>query len=216
MLHPDKQWHYETLARRATEALKKNDFDAVYVANSAEARDAVLSLMPQGATVGFGWSMSLQQIGLMEPLKAGEFRLINPPWVEDGMSREKRMPLRRQAAQADVFLAGTNAVTLDGKLVNVDSTGNRVAGMLFGPRKTILVVGANKVVRNLDEALDRAFSTAAPANARRLDYKTPCSITGVCNDCQSEERICRATVILHRMPRGVDVTVVMVGEELGF
>lgn len=215
MLHPARQWHYETLAQRAVEALKRNNFGVVYAPDSAEACRIVLSMIPQGAAIGFGASMTLQAIGLMEQLKAGEYQLINPPWINAQTSRAERMPLRRQAMVADVFLTGSNAVTLDGKLVNTDAMGNRVAGMLIGPKKTIVVAGANKVVPTVEEALERV-TNVAPANARRLNYDTPCAVTGVCNDCRSADRICNATVILHRKTWGVDMTVVMVGEELGF
>ena len=102
------------------------------------------------------------------------------------------MPLRRQAMTADVFLTGSNAVTLDGKLVNVDATGNRVAAMIFGPKKTIVVAGVNKIVHTVGEALDRITANwAAPQNARRLQYDTPCATTGVCNDCRTAGRICK-------------------------
>jgi len=214
-IHPAKQWHYETMAKKTVEALKKNDFDAVYASNAAEARRIVLSLIPAGATIGFGTSMTLEALGIFEDLRSGEYQPINAPWDPAAQAGPMRMPLRRQAMTADVFLAGTNAITLDGKLVNTDATGNRIAGMIFGPKKTILVAGVNKIVHTLDEALDRISEWAGPQNSRRLNYNTPCATTGICNDCRSEGRICKATVILHRRTTGTDVTVVLVGEELG-
>ena len=216
MLHPAKLWHYETLGRKAVEALKRNNFDAAYVADSAEACETILAQIPEGATLGFGGSMTLQAIGLFERLKAGPYHPINPPWNEGSLSREERTALRRQALMADVFLTGTNAVTLDGKLVNTDATANRVAAMLFGPKKTIVAVGVNKIVRTLDDALDRVANVASPANARRLALDTPCATTGECSDCRSSQRICNATVILHKKPIGLSFGVVMIGEELGF
>ncbi|MHB8992658.1 MAG: lactate utilization protein, partial [Chloroflexota bacterium] len=140
---------------------------------------------------------------------------INPPWAERAVPWAERGSMRREALLADVFLTGTNAITMDGRLVTLDSNGNRSAAMLFGPRKTIVVAGANKVVPTLEEALDRAENLAAPANAKRLNCETPCTATGVCSDCDSRDRICKATVILHRKTRGLDVTVVLVGEDLG-
>jgi hypothetical protein len=214
-MHPAKQWHHETLARRTVEALKKNDFDAHYVPDPGEARETVLSMVPAGATIGFGTSMTLEALGIFGPLREGDYRPVNPPWDPTAQSPERRLPLRRQAATADVYLTGSNAVTLDGKLVNVDATGNRVAAMIFGPKKTIVVAGVNKIVHTVDEALDRITNWAGPQNARRLGYDTPCATTGVCNDCRSAGRICKATVILHRKTSGLDMSVILVGEQLG-
>lgn len=211
-----KRWHYEVLAQKAVEALKRNNFGAVYARDSAEACRAIMSMVPDGATIGFGGSVTAPAIGVLDLLKAGPYQLVNPPWVERSMTREDRNALRRRAMLVDVFLTGTNAVTLDGKLVNTDATANRVAGMLFGPKKTIVIAGANKIVRTVDEALDRVANVAAPLNARRLGLDTPCAITGECNDCRSPQRICNATVILHRKTGGTDLTVVMIGEEMGF
>ncbi len=214
-MHPSKKWHGETLGKAAVEALKRNGFDAVYVEDSATACQTVLSMIPSGATIGFGGSLTLEETGLLSRLREGDYQLINPPWVELSMSREQRLPLRRQAMVADVFLSSTNALTLDGRLVNTDATGNRLAPMMFGPKRTILVAGVNKITRSLDEALDRVSSVAAPPNAKRLNCDTPCVTTGLCGDCRSKDRICNVTVILHRKTRGVDLSVVVVGEELG-
>jgi L-lactate utilization protein LutB len=215
MPHPAKTWRLETLGRKTVDALKRNNFGAVYAADAAEACDAILEMIPEGATVGFGGSMTLQGIGLFERLQSGRYDLINPPWKDGDLSREDRVAARKRALSADVFLTGTNAVTLDGKLVNTDATGNRVGGMLFGPKKTIVAVGVNKLVPTLDDALDRVTNVASPENARRLGLDTPCTTGGECADCHSPRRICNATVILHRKTSALDMTVVMIGEELG-
>lgn len=214
-MHPSKQWLYETRARTAVEALHRNGFEALYVEDGAAAREAVLSMIPAGTAIGFGGSLTLEETGILEALRAGDYRLVNPPWTERAVPWAERGPMRREALLANVFLTGTNAITMDGRLVTLDSNGNRSAAMLFGPKRTIVVAGANKVVPTLEEALDRAANFAAPANAKRLNCDTPCTTTGVCSDCQSRDRICKATVILHRKTRGLDVTVVLVGEELG-
>ncbi len=216
MLHQAKAWHNETMGRKVVEALRKNNFDAVYVPDAAQARDAIAALIPEGATIGFGGSVSLASIGIFDTLKQGAYQPINPPWTEAGISLEERTARRKLAMTADVFLAGTNALTVDGKLVNTDATGNRVTGMIFGPKKTIVVAGINKLVRSLDEALERVSQVAAPPNCKRMGLETPCAITGECSDCRSPQRICCATVILHRKPRALDFIVVLVGEELGF
>lgn len=214
-MHLAKRWFYETRGKTAVEALKRNGFGAVYVEDSTAACREILAMVPPGASTGFGGSVTLEEIGILDSLRAGDYRLINPPWVESAMTWEDRRSLRRQAMHADVFMSGTNAITLDGMLVNTDATGNRVAGMIFGPKKTLVIAGANKIVLTLEEALDRTRNVAAPANARRLNYDTPCAVTATCRDCRSKDRICNATVILHRKTRGLDMTVVVVGEELG-
>jgi len=214
-MHPSKKWHYETLGKAAVETLKRNGFDAVYVDDSDAARQVILSMIPPGASVGFGGSVTLGEIGLLDQLHSADCRLINPPWVEGATPQEQRLSMRREAMHADVFLTGTNAITLDGKLVNTDATGNRLAGMTFGPNKSIVVAGANKIVRTLDEALQRVSRVAAPANAKRLHCDTPCAVTGICSDCRSADRICNATLILHKKTRSLEIAVVIVGEELG-
>jgi len=124
---------------------------------------------------------------------------------------------------SDVFLASSNAVTEDGKLVNIDMGGNRVGAMVFGPKQIIVVAGFNKIVKNVEEGIDRARNVAASMNARRLylssgqtKYKTPCALTGTCADCNVNDRLCRVITIVERRPSGSDVSVILVGEELGF
>ncbi len=216
MAQNPKQWYHETLGQKAVEALRRNNFGAEYAADRAEACRQVLAMIPEGASIAFGGSMTVAEIGLLDQLKSGPYKLINPPWAEEGLSRKDRNELRRSGVLADVFLASTNSVTLDGKMVNVDGTANRVAGMLFGPKKTILVAGVNKIVRNLDEAMERTQQVASPMNCKRLNTETPCTKTGVCSDCTAPGRICNATVILHRKTGGTDLTVVVVGEDLGY
>jgi L-lactate utilization protein LutB len=219
MMHPAKAWFLEEMGKKAAEALAANGFDAVYVATAEAARAAVLERIPPGAGIGFGGSMTLQEIGLIPVLEAAGLDLINPPNKPLPESKEARDAVRRRAAQADVCLASANAVTLDGEIVSVDGTGTRVVFYIFGPRQTILVVGANKVVSDVGEAQLRIRQVAAPMNAKRLQKSAPCTATGICDDlaCAGADRICNATVILHRKPGGVErFSVIMVGQELGF
>ena len=219
-MHPAKTWSLQQMAKKAAEALSGNGFDAVYVSNAEAARAAVLARIPKGASIGFGGSMTLQEIGVIPELEAGGFDLINPPNKKLPDDKEARNAIRRRAAQADVCLTSANAIALDGEMVSTDGTGNRLVTYLFGPRQTILVVGANKVVADVYEAQQRIRQVAAPMNVKRLEKKTvPCLTTGICDDtaCVSADRICNATVILHKKPNGVDrFGVIVVGEELGF
>ncbi len=177
-------------------------------------------MIPEGSIVGFGDSVTLSQIGLVEALEKGNYTFLNP-W-EKGITVEEQTKRQRQAFISDVFVTGTNALTLDGKIVNVDALGNRVAAMLFGPDKVIIVVGINKIVENLEEALERIKKKAAPLNVIRhpeFDPMPPCGLTGECVDCSSPWRICNKTVIIERQFDNYKhkrvITVVIVGEELG-
>ncbi|UCE65119.1 MAG: lactate utilization protein [Candidatus Zixiibacteriota bacterium] len=202
------------------ERLAGNNIPAFYVDNGKQALAKVMSMIPEGRVVGFGDSLTLRQIGVIDALETGNYTFLNP-W-KPGISFEKNIELKRKALTSDVFVTGTNAITMDGKIVNVDALGNRVAAMLFGPKKVIIVVGINKIVKNVEEALDRIRETAAPLNVKRhpeFDPAPQCGETGVCDDCTSPWRICNKTVIIERQYdndkyRPV-ITVIIVGEELG-
>jgi len=198
----------------------KNNIPAVFVRNAREAFEKVMAMIPEGSKVGLGDSMTLKQIGLIDALEKGNYTFYNA-W-RPGLSQDERLDLQRRSLVADVFLAGTNALTLDGKIVNVDASGNRTAAMLFGPRKVVLVVGVNKIVANLEEALKRIRTVAAPRNVKRKKHfhpMPPCGITGECGDCSGPWRICNKTVIIERQLDNERfkplITVVIVGEELG-
>jgi len=202
------------------ERLSRNNISAVYVEDEKEAFKKVMSMIPEDSVVGFGDSLTLQQIGVVDALEQGNYTFLNP-W-KAGISLEENIARKKRALTSDVFVAGTNALTLDGKIVNVDALGNRVAAMLFGPEKVILVVGVNKIVENLDEALERIRTKAAPLNVKRhpnFDPMPPCGETGVCSDCSSAWRICNKTVIIEREFDNASyspvITVVIVGKDLG-
>lgn len=200
--------------------LGQNNIPAFYVRNRREAFEKVMSMIPEGSVVGLGDSLTLKQIGVVDALTQGHYTFLNP-W-KPGISVEENIELKRRALTSDVFVTGTNALTLDGKIVNVDGHGNRVAAMLFGPKKVVIVAGINKIVKNLDEALKRIRDKAAPENVRRhpeFDPVPPCGITGLCSDCASPWRICNKTVIIERQYDNKKykpiITVVVIGEELG-
>lgn len=200
--------------------LDKNNIPAFYVPTRAEAFEKVMSMIPEGSVVGYGDSLTLKQISVVDALETGDYEFLNP-W-RPGTSVEENIRLKRRALTSDVFVTGTNALTLDGKIVNVDGHGNRVAAMLFGPERVIVVVGVNKLVKDLEEALERIRNQAAPLNVQRhtsFDPTPPCGTTGTCSDCNSPWRICNKTVIIERQydndRYSPVLTVVIVGEELG-
>jgi len=200
--------------------LGENNISAFYVANRRQAFEKVMSMIPEGSVVGFGDSLTLRQIDVVDALEEGNYTFLNP-W-KPGTSVEENINLKKRALTSDVFVTGTNALTQDGKIINVDGHGNRVAAMLFGPGRVIIVVGINKIVENLDEALKKIRNKTAPANVKRhkdFDPMPPCGTTGVCSDCSSPWRICNKTVIIEREYDNNKytpiITVVIVGEELG-
>jgi hypothetical protein len=208
------EWYQELQVERTLQALRKNNFEAEFVPRASDAAAKIFEKIPEGATVGIGGSLTLSQIGFFEEAKRHPIKLLNP--FAAGLSAEEGLQIRRQIFLSDVFLSSSNAVTEDGKLFNIDGTGNRVAAMIFGPRKVILVCGTNKIVKDIEEAQRRVRGWAAPLNARRLGLKTPCVETGQCADCSSPQRICNIFTILAKKPLRTEFTVLLIGEALGF
>jgi hypothetical protein len=208
------QWFYQRRAESVLEALKKNRMAGIYLADPAQAAQTVMSLIPQGATVAMGGSVTMMETGVVAALRQGPPRLIDR--YEPGISPEETMARLKQGLTADVFVSGVNAITEEGELVFVDATCNRVAPILFGPDKVILIAGCNKIVPNLAFAQERIRHFVAPTNAHRIGRKTPCAVSGQCEDCASPERICNATVVIHKQARAERLTVILVGAELGY
>ena len=215
------RWQYEVLSKKAVAALEGRGMKAFYAPSRREALSIVMELIPRGTTIGRGDSMTLHEIGLISALTEARYNFVDPYSEEHKhLSLPERIELWREILLCDIFVTGTNALTLEGELVNVDAGGNRVAPLLFGPRKVIVVVGANKLVSNEEEGLKRVREIVAPRNAKRLGYRLPCVKTGICTDCNVPDRICRQVVIIKRdsgdrlygEPR---IHVVIVGEELG-
>ena len=185
----------------------------VTVCPTREAAAAYLNAQIDGATVGFGGSMTLRELGLFDTLSA--HNTVYSHWnLPEGRTGAQVLA---DAAGAEVFLTSVNGLAETGELINIDGTGNRVAGTLYGHRKVYFVVGRNKLAPTYDEALWRARNIAGPKNARRLGVKTPCAAKGdKCYDCKSPQRICRALVVLWESVKSCDMEVVLVDEELGY
>ena len=222
--------YYEKLANRIIQNFTRKGINACFANNIKQACSMVMKMIPEGAVVGTADSMTLLQVGVFSALrKRGKNEVLNPFVRDDDgklvFSGDERQELMRRVLLSDVYIIGTNAVTMDGKLVNIDAHGNRVAPMIFGPRKVIVVVGANKIVKNVDEAINRIKGVCAPINATRHGLKhhrpdfleLPCAKTGTCVDCNHSWRICRYTTIIEgaNPPRKDCFHVVIVGERLG-
>ena len=208
------EWN-EKVAHKIIKNLEKRRMAGSYAENAAVARDQIIEMIPRGATVFRCGSMTAVGIGLWEAIAAlPEVKLIDPYRPE--LSREEGLDLRRQGLTADLMIASTNAITLDGRLVNLDGMGNRVAAMAFGPKKVILVVGMNKVCPDLESAVARVKHYAAPVNNIRYGLKNPCVETGLCSDCRTPQRICNiwSTIEGHMIEGRIHVK--LVGEFLGY
>lgn len=208
------EWYIDEKIKRTKEALEKNNYD-VYVVNTKEdAANMVESIIEKGSTVSFGGSMSILECGVLNILRNGEYNLLDR--YKEGLTSEDIGKLFRESFFADYYLTSTNALTENGELVNLDGNGNRVAAMIFGPKKVVVIAGINKIVRDIDEAYKRVRDEAAPINAKRLSRKTPCGVTGKCMDCSSPERICNHMVVTYRQNTKNRGIVILVKEDIGY
>ncbi len=200
----------ELLAQTVIKGLRSRNMQGYYAADKTQALQIALSLIPQGSTVGKGGTVSVSEIGLLDAVKNGNYRFIDRDSYAD----------RRQADKdghfADVFLSGTNAMTEDGVLVNIDGTADRVSAIAAGPQRVIIIAGMNKICKDVDAAMKRARNVAAPVNAQRFGLDTPCSHTGSCMDCKSPDTICCQFLITRYCRQKDRIHVILVNEELGF
>lgn len=202
-----KRKFYDKRGQILVKNLQSRHFDAYYCPDKGLALAKALELIPQGASVGWGGSVSAREIGLMDAVKNGNYCAID---CEDPKQRMK------ESLGADVFLTGANGLSLDGQMVTIDGTGNRLAAICYGPETVLVIVGMNKVEANLDAAITRARTVAAPMNKQRFQLQTPCEVTGACADCKSEGCICNQILITrHCRPAG-RIKFILVGEDLGF
>lgn len=196
-------------AEQVIAALARRNMKGYYCQTGEEAREKVRSLIASGDTVAWGGSATLDRIGVKPYLPDGLDGLCQP--------REKAMEVRKQSFFADVYLTGTNAITLDGKLVNIDKTGNRTAVMCYGPKKVIVVAGLNKLAQNEEAALARVRLEACSANGIRMDKRTPCARAGRCGSCLiPQETMCAFTVVTRFSPIEDRIHVILIGENLGY
>jgi len=197
---------------KTIKALQEHGFKAVYVKDRGEAKNLILEMAKGFHTVGVGGTSTVRATGVVEAMKKQGYEVLDH-WTEKNPA--KIMEIRKAQMTSDVFLTGSNAVTMTGELVNREGAGNRTNAMTFGPKKVIVVAGINKIVEDVPAGMERIKTIAAPKRARELNMKTPCAEKGVCCDCNSPQRICRITIVHERKPMLTDVTIIIVGEELG-
>jgi hypothetical protein len=209
----------EKLAAHIIKHLGKRRMAGSFVATAAEAKAEVLRLIQGPASVIRCGSETIGGLGLWEAIAARPGVTLMDPYVP-GLSKEAGTEVRRQGLLADILVASSNAITMDGRLVNLDGVGNRVAGMTYGPKKVILVVGMNKVAADVASAIDRVRTFAAPANNMRLGaalgLKNPCLEDGRCHQCLSETKLCNIWSIIEGSAVKDRIHVVLVAEDLGY
>ena len=212
--------------KNTIEALQRNLMDAMYAENSAEAVELVKKIISKGSVVGTGGSQTLIQTGIIRFLQNGDFEFLNR--AKPGLKKEETEEILARSLTADVFLCSANAITENGELFNVDGLGNRISAICYGPKKVIVVAGVNKIVKNIEQAITRLRTEAAPKNAARLGCATPCNHTGicfagenadinsVCDGCLSDDRICCNYLISGRQRIKNRISVIICNENLGY
>ena len=207
---------YQKQTEKICQALERRYINGIYTTTKEEAFRLVMKEIPSGATVGLGGSTTVVESGLVDELRKGDLHLLDR--YQPDLTLEEVYELRLQNLRADVFISSTNAITLDGELVNIDGMGNRVAAMLFGPSKVIIIAGINKIVEDVEAGIRRIKTVVAPMNSLRLNRKTPCAQTGICDEyaCLPPERICNKIAIIEGEPKKGRTVVVLAGEPLGY
>jgi len=208
-----KQKYYENVANTIIKNLEKRQIEGYYCKDKKSALKKALELMPKGSSIGWGGSMTVIETGLMDAIQNEDYKIINR---EEAKTTEEQRKVYGEICCADYFLMSTNAITLDGELINIDGRGNRVAFLCYGPQNVLILAGMNKVVPDVESGFKRVRDIASPPNAVRLNKKTPCAITGRCGDCYSPDCICGQFVMTRRSIVPNRIKVILIGEELGY
>lgn len=209
----NKKLYLNVIAQNVVSEMAKRGIEAHYVCSKEEACEKALSFLEDGMSITWGGSMTLSEIGLIEALEQkGTYTLYDRSKVPASEVPD----IYRKAFSADTYFMSSNAITQKGELVNTDGTGNRVAALIYGPKQVIVIAGMNKVVKDVDAAMERIHQVAAPINAMRLNRQTPCAKTGTCHNCLSPDCICMQTVVTRNSKPAGRIKVILVGEELGY
>ncbi|RDY27980.1 lactate utilization protein [Romboutsia weinsteinii] len=207
-------WVNEKKIERTIKSLEKNNMKGYLVNNSEELFERIEKVLKDGDTVACGGSMTLFETKVIDYLRSGRFKFLDR--YEPNLTPEEVKDIFKKSLLSDVYFTSSNAITENGELYNVDGNGNRVAAMLYGPEKVIVVAGVNKIVANVEEAIERNKYLCAPANAKRLSTNTPCEVTGYCMDCQSPTRICCEYTLIKRQKTANRMHVIFLNENFGY
>lgn len=202
-------------AQTIIKGLEKRNMEGVFCETKEDALAKTLSYIEEGSSVTWGGSMSISEIGLMDAVKNGNYEIIDRSVAKN---YDEQREIFSKAVLADYYLMSSNAITLDGELINIDGTGNRVACLTYGPKNVIMIVGMNKVANDVEDGIKRVRNFASPPNTLRLGLKTPCSMTGRCGNCYGDTCICSQIVVTRRQSAAMRgrIKIILVGESLGY
>ncbi len=207
-------WYVKKQVDRTLQSLERNNMKGFFVEDEQALRTLLEELLPAGAVVGVGDSMTLFETGVIDFLRQGNYRFLDK--YREDITKEEKKQLYLENLSADAFLCSTNALTESGELYNIDGNGSRVAPMIYGPKQVLLIAGVNKLVKDLEAAEKRVRSYAAPIDAKRLGKNTPCTALGYCTDCKSPDRICNTFTVIRRQFEKDRIKVILVGKSLGY
>lgn len=208
-----QKWKYKLEANNIIKVLRDKYYNALYCPDMSSVKEKIFEMIPEGSSIALGGSVTLNQLDIIDTFRNEKYKLFDRykdvPFTET-------VEIMRKSMLADYLVTTVNAITKNGELMVTDSTGNRAAALIFGPRKVIIVVGVNKIVENLEEGYLR-IKEVAILNAKRINHKTPCTITGDCSNCDVKDRICNFTSIIHNGRKFEDrYTILVVPEILGY
>ena len=209
-----KQEAYKLLGNTMIKNFKKRNIEAFYCETSADAVALAMELMKDGGTVGMGGTETVKEMGLLDAVKVSD----SLEFIDRNIAKtsEEKREIFFRTMQCKYFLTSSNAITIDGELINIDGNGNRVACLIHGPEQVLVFAGMNKIVEDVDSGIERIGIHAAPPNAARLHTKTPCAVLGHCGDCHSEDCMCCQIVVTRHSRHKGRIKVILIGEELGF
>lgn len=208
------KWYVEKRIDRTLESLNNNNMKGYYIEKREQLFDILKSLLTEKSTIGVGDSITLAETGIIDFLRKGNYEFLDK--YREGITSEEKKQIYIQNFSADTFMCSANALTENGEIYNIDGNGSRVAPMIYGPEQVILVVGINKIVKDIEEAEKRVRNYSAPIDAKKLNKNTPCTKLGYCVDCKSPNRICNHFTIIRRQFDGDRIKVIIIGEELGY
>ncbi|WP_434296919.1 lactate utilization protein [Clostridium sporogenes] len=207
-------WYIEKQVERTIKNLNRRNMEGYYINSIDQLFKKLKALIPEGSIVGVGDSMTLFEAGVIDFLRSGNFNFLDK--YQDKLTSDEKREIYINNFSTDTFICSTNAITESGELYNIDGNGSRVAPMIYGPKQVILIVGINKIVKNIEEAESRVRSYAAPIDAKRLNKDTPCTKLGYCVDCKSPNRICNDFVVIRGQFIKGRIKVLILGENLGY
>lgn len=204
---------FEKLAPNVIKNLEKRNMEGYYFEDSKSCVEYIMNMIPEGSVVSWGGSMTLNETGMMDALKASNLNLIDRATAK---TPQENREIFAKTVMADYYFMSTNAITNDGILINIDGNANRVACLTHGPSNIIMLVGRNKFTASVEAGVERVRNVASPANAIRLNRNLPCSLTGSCHDCLSPECFCNQVVITRRSGHAGRIKVFLINEDLGY